>query len=53
MSDAKAAIHRVSMFHLIVIIVVTWKVIFHVTGAHLVLLGLITVFSCDRNMSLK
>ena len=31
MSDAKAAIHRISIFHLNVIIIVIWMVIFDVT----------------------
>ena len=35
------------VYFLSVIIIVFWKVIFHV------LLGLVIVLSCDRNMSLK
>ena len=31
MLDTKATIHRTSVFHMDVIIVLTWKVIFHAT----------------------
>ena len=58
MSDAKAAIHGISMFHLNITIIVIWKVIFDVTETFRCPSGsswsrYCIIIVCDRNMSLK